>query len=368
LQKAGVVQHLETFYQQNARLVLLLLPQIINAFIKSSFLVVKNAGKYKITIVIIVFFYVKQALIYQDLFPFFYPVHSRKWNTNCLQVTVLHSFTGIHFKESNFQLIKITTDKDEAMQMLEKGEVDVVQVVPDISLTPEASAPRPELQVFSRAIDPSLEAWARSLAYGEMNFINQQLLSQEANLAQEKAREVAGSLDSAHQSFSQLSQDLNPQNLERARAVSQELNTLLVVLLAVLPPESLAQANLSPELSKLYRDIEILSDDLQELNAVLGQGELAIQIERLNSTTDEIEILQGSVNTFVDIPPENIVSPVQETYTNLRGGAYSLVIFYAPAVLALLVQQLAITLASLGLVRERQMGSFEMFRVSPLKF
>jgi ABC-2 type transport system permease protein len=32
------------------------------------------------------------------------------------------------------------------------------------------------------------------------------------------------------------------------------------------------------------------------------------------------------------------------------------------------VQQLAITLAALGLVRERQMGSFEMFRVSPLKF
>ena len=45
-----------------------------------------------------------------------------------------------------------------------------------------------------------------------------------------------------------------------------------------------------------------------------------------------------------------------------------MVVFYAPAVLALLVQQLAITLSSLGLVRERQMGSFEMFRVSPLKF
>ena len=143
---------------------------------------------------------------------------------------------------------------------------------------------------------------------------------------------------------------------------------LLVELLAVLPPESLAQANLSPELSKLYRDIEVLSDDLQELNSVLGQGELATQIERLNSTTDEIEILQGSVNTFVDIPPENIISPIRETYTNLRGSAYSMVVFYAPAVLALLVQQLAITLASLGLVRERQMGSFEMFRVSPLKF
>jgi ABC-2 type transport system permease protein len=272
------------------------------------------------------------------------------------------------FIGSNFYLSKVTTDRDEAMQMLERGEVDVVQIVPEIGNSPQQSTERPELQVFSRAIDPNAEAWTRSLAYGEMNFINQQLLSQEANLAQVKAREVAASLDSAHQSFSQLSKDLNPQNIERALSVSKELRTTLVELLKVLPPESLAQANLSPELSKLYRDIEVLSDDLDELIAVLSQGDLTSRIDRLNSATEEITTLKETVDTFTGIPPENIISPIKETYTNLRGGAYSLVIFYAPAVLALLIQQLAITLASLGLVRERQMGSFEMFRVSPLQF
>jgi len=231
------------------------------------------------------------------------------------------------FIGSNFHLIKVTTDKDEAMQMLDKGEVDVVQVVPDVSLTPDAYASRPELQVFSRAIDPSLEAWARSLAYGEMNFINQQLLSQEASLAQDKASEVAVTLDSASQAFTEMRQNLNPQNIERALSISQELSTLLDELLAFLPPESLAQANLSPELSALYRDIEILSDDLTELSSVLSQGELATQIERLSSTTDEIETLKGSVNTFVGIPAQNIISPIKETYTNLRGGAYPLVVF-----------------------------------------
>jgi ABC-2 type transport system permease protein len=130
----------------------------------------------------------------------------------------------------------------------------------------------------------------------------------------------------------------------------------------------MAQANISPELSNLYRDIQVLSDDLTELDTVLSQGQLVTQIDRLNRTTDQIETLHDSVNTFVGIPPEKIISPIRESYTNLRGGAYSLVIFYAPAVLALLIQQLAITLASLGLVRERQMGAFEMFRVSPLKF
>lgn len=272
------------------------------------------------------------------------------------------------FIGSNFTLIKVTTDKDEAMQMLKNGEVDVVQIVPEIGVNSDLGAIRPELQLISQAIDPNAEAWTRSLGYGEMNFINQQLLSQEAKLAQQKAGEVSGSLENARQSFNQLSQNLNPENIERALVISQELDAALVELLKVLPPESLAQANLSPELSKLYRDMEILSDDLKELQAVLGQGELAAQVERLDSTTEEINTLKQTVDTFVGIPPEKIISPIKETYTNLRGNAYSLVIFYAPAVLALLIQQLAITLASLGLVRERQMGAFEMFRVSPLQF
>jgi ABC-2 type transport system permease protein len=136
----------------------------------------------------------------------------------------------------------------------------------------------------------------------------------------------------------------------------------------VLPPLSLAQANLAPELSTLYRDIDILLDDLSEFEEVSGSAGFEIKINRMQKAIGEIGDLRLSIKTFVDTPAENIISPIQETYTNLRGSPYPLVIFYAPSVLALLIQQLAITLASLGLVRERQMGAFEMFRVSPLRF
>ena len=275
---------------------------------------------------------------------------------------------AVKFISSNFYLVKVTSDETEAMQMLDRGQTDVVQIVPQAEIGMGSDQERPEIQVISRTIDPNAEAWIRSLSYGELNFINQQLLAQEADLAQEKAREVAGSLLGAQQEFEQLRQDFDPQQIERAGDVITELRPVLLELLSFLPPESLAQANLAPELSKLYRDIEILSDDLDELERVLRQGELVNQIERLDSTTEEIGNLRGTIDLFVETPPENIITPIRETYTNLRGNAYSLVIFYAPGVLALLVQQLAITLASLGLVRERQMGSYEMFRVSPLKF
>ncbi|MFL7894251.1 MAG: ABC transporter permease [Anaerolineales bacterium] len=272
------------------------------------------------------------------------------------------------FLSSNFYLVEITTDEDEAMQMLDRGEVDVVQVIPEVIIDQVAAQVRPEIQIISNTVDPSAEAWIRSLSYGEMNYINKQLLSQQAILAQDKAEDVNRSLLTMQDEFEALSQNFDADSIDRAKDMIAELRPILADLEYYLPPETQAQANLSPELSKLHSDIEILIDDLDELEQVLDQGDLVTHLDRLNSVNDEIGDLQGSVDVFITTPTENIISPVRETYTNLRGGAYSMVVFYAPAVLALLVQQLAITLASLGLVRERQMGSFEMFRVSPLKF
>ena len=271
------------------------------------------------------------------------------------------------FFSEYFYLAEVTTDREEAMQMLDEGRVDVVQIIPEINLAQVSERERPEIQVLSNTVDPNAEAWIRSLAFGEVNFINQQLLSQEAVQAQDKAREVAGKLETTQSQFEQISQTFDQDKIEQAQELITELRPLLANLSSVLPPESIAQANLSPELSRLHRDLDILVDDLDELENVLSQGQAQTQIDRLNSSTDEIRTLRETITIFVNTPSENITSPVRETYTNLRGSAYSLVVFYAPSVLALLVQQLAITLASLGLVRERQMGTFEMFRVSPLK-
>ncbi len=274
---------------------------------------------------------------------------------------------AVKFIGSNFHLVKVTSDKDEAMQMLENGDVDVVQIVPQTGLSFSETDTRPEIQVLSKTVDPQAEAWIRSLSYGETNFINQQLLIQEANLAKDKAHEKYDELIQVQKEFQQISLNLDSQNVERIGASVSVLRALLAELARFLPPESLAQADLSPELRRLYHDIEKLSDDLDELDKALRQGVLITQTDRLASTLDEIEELRVTLNVFLSIPAEKIVTPVKDTYTNLRGSPYSMVIFYAPAVLALLIQQLAITLAALGLVRERQMGSFEMFRVSPLR-
>lgn len=268
----------------------------------------------------------------------------------------------------NLNLVAVTSDEQQAMALLESDAVDAVQVVPDLATAAASADEPPVLRVYSRTVDPTKDSWIRSLSMGELHFINEALLKEEAKAAQDSAREVSTTLVTTSEELRELRSAYDAARIERTIRTVTELRDALDGLLAVLPPVSRAQAVIAPELYHVHRDLEILDDDLTELIAAMEDGELADQLARLSSTLEEMSAFQSTVDVFVALPPEEIVSPVQETYENLRGSPYSLVIFYTPAVLALLLQQLAITLGALGLVRERQMGAFEMFRVAPLRF
>mgnify|MGYP001267613316 CR=1 FL=1 len=67
------------------------------------------------------------------------------------------------------------------------------------------------------------------------------------------------------------------------------------------------------------------------------------------------------------IPPSVLVSPFRASSSNMAPTTPDYVAFYAPGVLALLVQHIAVTLTALALVRERLLGAVELFRVSPVR-
>jgi ABC-2 type transport system permease protein len=185
------------------------------------------------------------------------------------------------FIGSNFTLAKTTSDRAEALAMLDNGEVDVAQIVPDVAAWQPGSGQRPTVEVYSRTIDPTAEAWIRSLAFAELNFINQQLLAQEASAAQTTAKEVTLSLDGAKRQFEQLQQEFSPQNIARAEAVAKDLQTVLSVFLAVLPPLSDAQANLSPELYAIHRDAQ------RDVGALRTGGPRQFGVQLLRQCGDE---------------------------------------------------------------------------------
>ena len=66
------------------------------------------------------------------------------------------------------------------------------------------------------------------------------------------------------------------------------------------------------------------------------------------------------------IPADVIAAPTESRLVNLAPRAPTVTSFFGPAVLALILQHLAISLVSLSLVRERSSGLMELFRISPV--
>jgi ABC-2 type transport system permease protein len=61
-----------------------------------------------------------------------------------------------------------------------------------------------------------------------------------------------------------------------------------------------------------------------------------------------------------------IAAPTRAEVLNVAPASPTVVQFFAPAVLALILQHMAVSLIALSIVRERTSGLFELFRVSPI--
>ncbi|HSH21289.1 MAG TPA: ABC transporter permease [Candidatus Caenarcaniphilales bacterium] len=67
-----------------------------------------------------------------------------------------------------------------------------------------------------------------------------------------------------------------------------------------------------------------------------------------------------------EIPPEVIAAPTTSETTNVAPSQPNVVTYFGPAVLALILQHMAVTLSALSFVRERLSGAMELFRISPV--
>ena len=70
---------------------------------------------------------------------------------------------------------------------------------------------------------------------------------------------------------------------------------------------------------------------------------------------------------LTDVPPGVIAAPTRALLTNLTPVPPTVVGFYGPAALALVLQHMAVTLIALSIVRERASGAIDRFRSSPMR-
>jgi ABC-2 type transport system permease protein len=90
-----------------------------------------------------------------------------------------------------------------------------------------------------------------------------------------------------------------------------------------------------------------------------------IIVERIAEEGQTYALSQGA-NEAGAIPPSVVAAPTKAEIVNLAPSQPGVVQFFGTAVLALILQHMAVTLIALSVIRERTTGLFELFRVSPI--
>jgi ABC-2 type transport system permease protein len=156
-------------------------------------------------------------------------------------------------------------------------------------------------------------------------------------------------------------------NVDQAR---QQLRQQQIDLL-VIAPTNLQQNFLNGQQSSIdieYNELDPVRDNYARFIADR-------QVQQLNQAIVQQAVASGE-QVFVQstgnqpptrIPPEVIAAPTRTEPRNLAPISPNVVAFFAPAVLALVLQHMGVTLTALSLVRERLSGAMDIFRVAPVR-
>jgi len=91
-----------------------------------------------------------------------------------------------------------------------------------------------------------------------------------------------------------------------------------------------------------------------------------IIVERIAEEGQTYALSEGASEAGA-IPPSVVAAPTKAEVVNIAPSQPGVVQFFGTAVLALILQHMAVTLIALSVIRERTTGLFELFRVSPIR-
>lgn len=111
-------------------------------------------------------------------------------------------------------------------------------------------------------------------------------------------------------------------------------------------------------------------DPVEENYASFLAGNLASavnrEIIRRAAAEGEGYAIAAGQSAAAAIPPDVIAAPTRADVHNIAPTTPNVIAYFAPAVLALILQHLAVTLVAMSLVKERTSGVMELFRIAPV--
>lgn len=272
----------------------------------------------------------------------------------------------------------ITDDEANAFVRLARGEVDLVAVVPVDASDKIQDNEQAIFNLYHNEIDPFQVGYVQFAGRLYVDELNRRVLQRITAAGQEQAASYQDSLAAARSNAAAMREALESGDEIRARLQKERLNqnvNLLTIALGTslgviggvedtLGAGPTAEQALDPlEVLELLQDLNEQNDALDLAAEDQTVEEKAQEIRKIES---KLEILDETLTDFQSMEPFVLVSPFESETHNITGANFNPTEFFAPAVIVLLIQHLAVTFAALSLVRERRHGAMELFQVSPI--
>lgn len=285
-----------------------------------------------------------------------------------------------------FTLQSVVRTPEEAQNLLNEGKASVIVALPADAYQRIRDGQHALVNVTYNELEPVRANYLKFYSYVEANELNRRVLIAVVNEAKSQNQDTSGP---PLQGYVQQMQTAATQYTDRVRgrdakgaadALAQmqtitannqsDLRTREQLLAGA---EHYFNAPATPNDTLASREAAVdqslsnVDTIIRNLTAALPQNLAAAQPDT-KATGDLITNSQNAEQgaQVLQLPPADVlVAPFQAEVNNKAPVLPSFIAFYAPAVLALLLQHVSITLTALTLVREKTNGATELFRVTP---
>ncbi len=263
------------------------------------------------------------------------------------------------------ELVGTLTDVEEAREMMARGEANMAVVIPPDVVETVRGGEQAVITILHDQIDPFESSVVELFAQGAVDQVNREVLQELVTEGQSRAGEIEEPLPSARQAVDAMADALTA-NDEAAFEESRANLTASLDQLARQVSTSQAVVDAVGEQGGVSTSESSLEATLANRDRLGEAGDNAERAEVLRALEADLDRLEADIETFQAIEPAVLVSPFRGESASYQGTEVDFTHYYIPGVVSLLVQHLALTFAALSLVRERTLGSVELFRVSPL--
>jgi ABC-2 type transport system permease protein len=265
------------------------------------------------------------------------------------------------------RVTEYTSDEAGALAQLQRRGVDAVVILPADAFATIVGGRQATIRVLYNQIDPVWQWVVPNFAVTMAGAINREIVlqavgGQQANLAQ-AATDLAR-VDELLRLARTAADTWDRAEVARLLAEAQARTQDLAAALDPLGPEA---APLRREVAAVQARIAAAERELEQAGLLEAKPTGAPLRERLglDLLATQVGQLSRALGQLTGMPPEVVIAPLAVEARNVAPLQPDIITYYAPSVLALLVQHIAVSMGALALVRERLGGAFELYAISP---